>query len=487
MLIVVKDQSGEISTITIELGSKYVISNDFDGDVFLNIDNDIHLTVSYSDDGVLFEGATDVSCSLIGKSDTLSDNTSYTPPILFSIYDHSIGICESEDEFEKLLNTEDDLDDIDDIDDIDELDFDEEEKKTTPDDTVKEGDDTKGSSKNTNGNLSRIKSVYNNIKNRFLKLPKMYRYIILSITSIIILLIIILPILIIVMHHSEKNDKNMKLALIGHSDKFFTIRKKIQDIITKLPDNYHIRLESGSLKGTFSLSGVVLSRKDIRFIHKRFIKYNKLIEYNIVIFRNIIDLVREILIKHNLDNMTIRFDKPSGRIRLFGVVHSMDLLYNAEIDISDTLSLDDINVDSVFLDSEVSKQLHNIVEQPEYVEKISLIENYANRICYIRGYLSNKELDQFNRELVLLKDKFAVALKIVEDIKDRSKLLPFKISVINTSSTPYIVTTNGVTLYPGGTYMGITLISITNNKIIFKGLITIAISLSDEFLTGAMK
>lgn len=117
--------------------------------------------------------------------------------------------------------------------------------------------------------------------------------------------------------------------------------------------------------------------------------------------------------------------------------------------------------------TEVQNNLHRMIRERE-LDSVTRIESNGTDI-FIKGVLDDKDLDKLSRMLDRFHTQFYTTIEIHNQTTQLSINLPFNIVQITSGPMGSVITSTGRRLFVGDELDGIRLISVSNNKVIFRG------------------
>jgi len=294
-----------------------------------------------------------------------------------------------------------------------------------------------------------------------------------GVISGLVLFIVIITVLSIQLNSIENSDR--VTAPNTERSAAEQLSMEINDTFSKLPPKYSgLRLSpDGKI-----LYGVLATENDIDFIRKRFSKFKSDLKLDLVTFEQIKPQIQQIV--NGINTLRVSFNPDASQVLLSGIIDNMGLLDNAEIEINQQLPVvGNLDVSHVFTQSDFEADLNKIVKAGDYGQILDIKRDYTNLVVKVSGYLASYSKTQLQQQLQPLMQKYNMALQFDLDIKDVSNALPFTINEVYNGNPSYIVTNSGRKVFVGGQEQGITLLSITNSQITFKGKFLLIIKLAD--------
>lgn len=299
----------------------------------------------------------------------------------------------------------------------------------------------------------------------------MWSYLIVgSILSMVLVVIIVLQ-----QFRSQSMADDMALDSISTS-------QAIQSVIVKLPGKY-ANLKLSKINDKFLISGVVNQESDLTGLGSYFKPWNKVIKFQILSFSNIKNQIIQILMANQIMVPNVTFHNNLGTIAIWGISNSNKNLDDVAIAISNQYPmLGDIDNSKVYLTSDLDKEVNNLVANNGNLQ-INITNDLINGNISLTGYVTEDTKRSIESGVKLFNQKFNGVVKITVKLQDVLDAIPFKISAVYNGSQPWIETDNGVRVYIGGTYQGVSLIAIDDDKITLRKNVTFTISL-DQLLAS---
>lgn len=248
----------------------------------------------------------------------------------------------------------------------------------------------------------------------------------------------------------------------------FKLNTDLKSKLSLLPREYSYLTYSS--EGNKSIvSGVVPKHSDLVNVKSVVNKLDSNMILRVWAFEDIAPQLLTILKQYNINRANVRFNNENAVIEFSGMTSSLDKLDNAEIAIDNKFKgIGEIDVTHVFLISAMEKDLQNIINQNDYKQKLTIDKKYEEGNITLEGYLSKDELNKLQLQADIFNQKYSPVIKVVASIQNSILALPFRIDSIYTGAEPWIVTEDGQRIYVGGLYKGVSLVSIDDEKIVFK-------------------
>ncbi|MBP9743644.1 MAG: hypothetical protein KBD37_09830, partial [Burkholderiales bacterium] len=247
----------------------------------------------------------------------------------------------------------------------------------------------------------------------------------------------------------------------------------------KLPNRYSNLRISGKDSDNYQLNGVVDNEHDIKYLHKTFNAVYPQLKYNLILVNKIEPQLSAILQQHKIMKPQIEFESSSGTLAIKGIANSMDVIDDTEIAISNQYpELGKLDSSNMFLASDIDTSLDTILNADKYKQHLDINKNYDEGSIKISGYLAAADILELKAQIMKFNQKYSNAVHVILDVQDLIKALPFGISEVYTGTPSWIVTNDGQRIYQGGSYKGISVSLIDNEKIIFRGKFTLTLMLN---------
>ena len=256
-------------------------------------------------------------------------------------------------------------------------------------------------------------------------------------------------------------------------------QKSLQQILLKLPSKF-ANLKVTPDKGKYVILGILGSESDVQTLKKSLQPVINKIEFKVICFSQIRSKLQEMLASANLLNSDIWFDEGSDSVDLKGLAISDEDLNNLEISISSLYpQIGQINTTRVFLQNDLEKDLNGFLSSNGLAQRIQVEKNYANGSIILSGFMPENDMDELITKLQPLNQKYKGVEQISLNIQDILKAVPFRIVAVYSGNPAWLLTDDGQHITVGGSYKGVTLISIDAQKIVLKNRVPLIILLSD--------
>lgn len=247
----------------------------------------------------------------------------------------------------------------------------------------------------------------------------------------------------------------------------------------KLSNRYSNLRISGKDSDNYQINGVVDNEKDIQYLHKVFNAVYPKLKYNLILVDTIKPQLLTILQQHKIMKPQIEFESSSGTLAIRGIASSMDIIDDAEIAISNQYpELGKLDTSNMFLASDLDNGLDTMLAADKYKQHLDITKNYDEGTIKISGYLSSTDILELKAQVMKFNLKYSNAVHVILEVQDLIKALPFGISEVYTGTPAWIITNDGQRIYQGGSYKGISVTSIDNEKIVFRGKFTLTLMLN---------
>ena len=245
--------------------------------------------------------------------------------------------------------------------------------------------------------------------------------------------------------------------------------------ILKLPSKYTgIHFNASNM----TLYGVVENESDVKYLTDYFKHYKPKLKLNIVTYAQIKPQLQVIL--STVNGVRFRFNPATSSVYISGLINSMGLLDNAEIQISQQLPVvGNIDSSGVLTVTDFEQDFNKVINNPSYQSILDVKKDYQNGYVTISSYMSSYAKTQLQQQLLPIVSKYKDAVTIKLDIKDVLSALPFQVVEVYGGDPAYIVTDRGHKVFIGGVESGMTLLGITKTDVTFRGKFIVVIKLSD--------
>ncbi|MFN8770321.1 MAG: hypothetical protein ACK5Z5_00585 [Neisseriaceae bacterium] len=473
--VVTGKQSG--SFIELSPGNSYIISSDYqEADIYLDTDTKFNLKLSVDIDQVNFN---DYIGNISLKSGTIELNRPYQMPLALNI--DGVWVIFSQDEeitplqIDELILTPDKASDP--VLDSADLEYAIANPDLTADaDKIDEFNSQINATQNLKITLYKYWDKFLRYSNIAFKKSLQYWKIFnqkFGIWSYIItgsvLVLLLAFIIIIYQFRSQSISDNNQLNSIY-------IEQSIKEELAKLPKKY-ANLKCSKAENKFLISGIVVGNYDSGELSSHFKPWLPRIKFQVLEF----DTVKKNILKILADNQVVvpkvGFNDNLDTISVSGIIGNGKSFDDIAIAISNQYPmLGDMDTSKIYLASDIDSQIDNLVKS--ITNQIDIQKDYTKGIINFNGYLTTDQQIQVESKIAIFNKVHSGVVKIASNFQNILKALPFAINEVYTGNTPWLATDDGVKLYLGGTYKGITLLSIDKDKITFKGKSTFVILLN---------
>ncbi|MDQ5920565.1 MAG: type secretion protein [Pseudomonadota bacterium] len=304
--------------------------------------------------------------------------------------------------------------------------------------------------------------------NKIYKKIGMWLYIIVGTT-------IVITIGLIISLHQIHTNEQIEIAIHDHQ----LTKSLLEQQVFKLPNRYSNLRISNNRDDIYQLNGAVGNAADIQYLHKTFNKIYPKLKYNIILVDKIKPQLLLDLQQHKIIRPRVEYESSSGTLSIQGIANSMDVIDDVEIVISNQYpELGKIDSSNMFLANDIDNSLDSIINNDKYKQHLEVNKNYEEGTIKIAGYLAASDITELNNQIDKFNQKYSNAVKVILDVQDLIKALPFGVSEVYTGSPAWIITNDGQRIYQGGSYKGISVLLIDNEKIVFKGKFTLSLMLN---------
>lgn len=440
-------QSG--ASIELENNTNYKISSDLNNsDVYLSSEVIYSFDVLINDLGVIFNNISGVEPKT-ATNEPLQPGKLYMFDFDLIFLGHKITFNEKNQIISKLSNRANN----DFLDSIDINEKDENTEKVIPQySTLQKIVTLSGTT------LGFLFSKYISLKKR---LGKLF-YLVLGLVGFCIFMIIISAFLI---HKEHQNNLFAKAQM-----NLIESKHQIQKMILALPADTYGSITVSYEKNHFVIKGVLPNNAALKYLKKYLhpIK-NVAIIYHILLFSEIKDVTLAVCKENNLMNPSVNINDNFGfTLSILGIINSVDDINNAEIELHGKFNdLQQIDTSKVYLVSDLQSYWGSL---PDLIrQQVTINYDFAAGIISLSGVLSKDELVTVQQYIKAFNTKYAPVIKVVSTVKDVVNTLPFSIKeVFIGSNISWLVTNDGGVIYEGGSYKGVTVLSITTKNIKFR-------------------
>lgn len=451
-------KNGEKGGIDLTGKESFVISDDFDSDVY--VDTPINTTVLVQDNKLQFEGlASDVVVEHVVKDgdfyelpcSILTDNINliFTPKEK-SLEDFEYKSPEDISTMDEPTSEEDQEDSVSEAESIEQL---------VKPNAASSADAIKDKPKPPNNNTSKAPQKTSNKKNLI------YIGVILGSVLLVLLLFVIYK----NRHHKKSGPTatvQQKAAVVKPAT--------LEEIIAKIEKSYPKIMIRQNNNKTYDLVGVVDTKLQITQISTITKPFKASINLQLFDLATIKSNISSVFKKYNIAQYSVTTtDTNTLLIKYFGNDNTdvdaiqSDIVDRYPTELEDTFSI------QVSTSNELQDVLDNLVKKyPTISTKIE------NGIVTINGSISEENKENVNLDITEIETTYQGLLKFVRDIKLSTQILPIKITMVYTGYPSWIILDNGKQIYQGEDYNGFVLQKITENKVIFSGKYTVEIPIT---------
>lgn len=225
------------------------------------------------------------------------------------------------------------------------------------------------------------------------------------------------------------------------------------------------------------VSGIVPSNEEVAVLHKALVNIPD-INYNIVTSDKAKSIIQHQLSLYGVQSSAINYDSQNAVLSLVGMLESSTNIADLQSDMEDNLPR------GIDLDTNQMVKIDNI--KNEFNSILGSLSNKQFQVNYdlnidtitLSGYFTDNDIQNIHDYIGDFKEKYPL-LKIKLDLHRISEALPFQVIMVYNGSQPYIVTSDGGSLFVGGVYKGYRLLSISESAVTFMGDYPITLSISD--------
>ncbi len=256
------------------------------------------------------------------------------------------------------------------------------------------------------------------------------------------------------------------------------IKSLLDQKLLKLPNRYsNLRLTDKN--NGYQISGIVDNINDINYVKHIFAPINPDIKFDLILFSKIKPSLLQILLQHKILQPKVSFESDSGVLAIGGITNSMEIIDDAEIAIANKYpSLGHLDTSKMFISSDIDSNFDSIFNTDKFKQHLSISKDYAQGSILVEGYLASNDIAELEKKVEQFNQKYSPQVTITLKLQDLIKALPFGITEVYTGSPSWIITDDGQRIYQGGSYKGVTLSQIDNEKIVLVGKFVLALPLN---------
>lgn len=276
----------------------------------------------------------------------------------------------------------------------------------------------------------------------------------------VVLLIFLIFIIAIYQYRAQNTNSNAQLKNVY-------VEQLIKEKLAKLPKKYS-DLKSSRSENKFLISGITTEAVNLEELRSYFQPWLSQIKFQVLDFNTIKKNVLKIMADNQIMQPNVVYDQALSTVSILGIIGNNKNLDDIVIAISNQYPmLGDMDTSKMYLSSDLDTQIDNLVKSK--TEQINVDKNYDKGIVTLNGYLTNDDQIQIESKVKIFNKMHAGVVQINTNFQNILKALSFGINEVYTGNPAWLTTDDGVKLYVGGTYKGITLVAIDKEKITFKG------------------
>ncbi|MFN7095564.1 MAG: hypothetical protein ACK4M7_09400, partial [Burkholderiales bacterium] len=276
----------------------------------------------------------------------------------------------------------------------------------------------------------------------------------------------------IALYYTHTNKK-----LIKHQEQQIETGTLIKQRFLELSRQYpNLQFKRNSNEIGYEISGVVPDDKALQKVYNTFQTIKSQINYHLITAPQAIKKIEQILANYQINNVQTQFD--GQEMVLSGVVANFNNLNNAEIEISNQLTMINLDSSNVFDQTLVLQDLNTAITG--FDGQIKVDYDFAKQppMVTINGYLDKDDVAKLDKQLGEFKQKYPI-IQVNLSIKNILKALPFKIYTVYTGDPAFIMTDSGQRIFVGGSINGFHLSKITDTQIVFTGKVPLVLNIDN--------
>lgn len=408
----------------LEPNRKYVLGSDFNGDIYVALNDYIGLVGEFyiNDDGEIFFTQLNVDVSL-NNGGAVSLGIGYSSPLVIRVFDVEIFIG---------MNTES-------------LSI------------IKEVDPPK-----------KVNSLLLRLKENPLLSKIIYRLNNTKIKKLLIFIMVCIVILVVAILCA-----NLYTGDKGSYETTVT-KERVQHKLNELSNRFS-GVAVSERNGNVILIGMVENLKDYTEVSQKFSDISGL-KNKVLIYDQVEPRVLKLLKENGYVDLHVSYDTNQNILSIKGIVDSLAQIDDIQILLND--SIDDLvpcDISKVYVLRDVEDKINKLLS--DYSGKLNF--QIESNIVKVGGYLNSQDFVGFESQISNIRNVYSGVVVIQTNIKNLSSALPFSISEVHNGTNPYIVTGDGKSLYVGGELNGVKLIKIEADSLTFGGSVNLKISFSD--------
>ena len=313
-----------------------------------------------------------------------------------------------------------------------------------------------------------IKEYLTRLSNELKRKSKVGFYTGIVVIILISLMLLIIPILV------AANNK-----IEASKTKFIDEKHNIMQVVMNLPKKYS-NLTLQQINSKFYLQGTVASESDLKQV-KSYFKNRHYLQWDIVVYDNIVPQLRQILDQNELATLSISYIQGIGlRICVTGIISDISKLGDAQIELDKKFpELGEIDTTKVFSNDELNEDLNKLVKDNAKTGVLNITPMLSTRTIQIKGYISLGNKQAIIAQIKILQDKYLKVLTISYDLEDVLAILPYHIVQIHEGNPSYLLTQDNRIIFEGGEIKGVTLLKITATQLYFKSKVNFMVNTNE--------
>lgn len=283
--------------------------------------------------------------------------------------------------------------------------------------------------------------------------------------TLISLLPLLLIVTVFVVHKDNQNNRMVQMRM-----NIIEAKQHVQKIILNLPADTYGSITVSYEKSYFVIKGVLPNDAALKYLKKVLskVKHSNIV-YHIILFSDIKEITLAICKNNNIMNPAVNISDNFGfTISIQGIANSIDDINNAEIELHNKFSnLQQVDTSQIYMVSDLENYWNNLPHGLK--QQVIVTYDLEEGLITLTGVASKDELVVLQQYIKNFNAKYAPLIKINANVKDVINTLPFSVKeVFIGTNVSWLVTNDGSVIYPGGSYKGVTVLSITPTAIKFR-------------------
>lgn len=305
-----------------------------------------------------------------------------------------------------------------------------------------------------------------------------YFYFLLGVIGLFLILVIFIGIM---LREEHKHERVIKFDRTKIEQKH-----EVSNVMLSLPDNIYGGLVVTNLNNGVLIKGILPNKASYDYLVSKLslIKGIK-IKYNIVLFPQMVSSILEICKQNNIMRASAQIIDSNGvGLALSGIANDMDSINNTQIEIGNKFGqFEEIDTSKIYLVGDLNNYWSSLSN--DIKSQITFQNDFAKGIITISGATSKNNLLILQKYIDKFNLKYQPVVTAVSSVEDIVATMPFWIKEVYIGpNISWIVTNDGAILYEGGTYDGVTLLSINSQYLKFRSKFVFIIPMDELIERG---